>query len=279
MATTQQTSTAGAGIGAVIGGMYGNPQAGASAGGQIGSMFGNDPDGYNTYRSHMRKFTADQYAAARKHDRRRFRALRQGAEWAGLHPLAALGISPSSAPSAAPMVPPGQTRTGSVVKDIIAEAEQRSFQLERQQLENDLIREQIAASRHARKGQESNYIQDQDPSVPGIQIKHKDLLRLKDRHPEDFMVSVAPPPEHTGTDSGLSLYGLLNLEQRPGSLTAQGAEDALGEPWNWVYNLFNLPATAGYNIDKQIERWATKKYGSKKKAKASRYRSIDPYSP
>lgn len=244
MATTQQTSAAGAGIGAVVGGMYGNPQAGAQAGSEIGAMFGNNPDGYNTYRSHMRKFTQQQFWAQRKHDRKRFVALRQGAEAAGLHPLAALGISPGAGTNAAPMVP-GQSRSGSAISDAIKDV--RADQLARQRLEldNALVHEQILASQTARAAQTANSAQDAVVTLSQLLAEPRNIGPK--RRGIDFKVTKGKALEHATKETGYNLAGLIPIKEYPGRVRGQALADSLGEgPMEWVMQPINFMLDLAY---------------------------------
>ena len=250
-------SGAGAALGAGIAGPIG-----MGIGSAIAGSFGNKGDGYNTYRSHQRKL----WASERAHLKLMPSALTEGARRAGLHPLAALGMAPSGS-AASPMSPPGQSSTGSLFAQGVNRAMQyKSAQLglEQQQLQNELIKDQIKASKIARVSQAANAKQDVTKAVVFDTIAGGKATG-----------SVAQPPEHTGKGQGVNLFGLMGLKQRPGSLTAQGAEDALGEPANWIYNLFNVPATIGYNLDRKI--WKTPARRKSDLQFGTHWTDVDPY--
>lgn len=156
MAGSQAKSAgAGAGIGAGIGAWLGGAQ-GAAAGGQIGASIGGafGSDGRNRTKWNYR--TAIDYDFV--HRRNRLKQEVIGARRAGLHPLAALGIAPSGQSVSVPHAMPGQSQSGSAISDAIGSVARRfqDAQLEKANLENDLIREQIRASKVATTAQAAN---------------------------------------------------------------------------------------------------------------------------
>lgn len=167
----------GAAVGTAFGAYFGGPYgaaAGASTGGQIGGMFDS-----TTQAGRDRNLrTAYKYQARYQPEvnKQVFRQQIKSYKEAGLHPLAALGISTGSGggqPAQADPQMPGQSSTGSAIGEGLALVGQQSRQthgaqmgkmaqraallgLEEQGLRNDYLRAQIAASEQRRLMQLAN---------------------------------------------------------------------------------------------------------------------------
>ncbi len=182
---------------------------------------------------------------------------------AGLHRLAALGMSTpsSSAPTQQPMIP-GQSDYGNVVSEGIntalnvaqvdrqtnAQKVYQGLKLEEQKLRNDWLRTQIANSRMKSLTQAANVTQD---------IALKDVTKP---HSGKVVVQPAPGYDHATDTSGYSLFGLMDILQRPGKLTAEGAQQAGGEPLEWLYSLPSVLQDIGYTLDRKLyDRYKNRK--------------------
>lgn len=175
---------------------------------------------------------------------------------AGLHPLAALGIAPSSGgyPSASPGLP-GQSDTGSAIETGIntmlnvASADKRDahskvmqgMQLKEQQLRNDWLESQIAASKVKTMGGIANINQDAIAlKTLVLGPKAPTLFKRADRYP------------HTDKQHGYRPFGAGTIKQRPGKLTVEGAEDSMGEFGALLYSPFSILQDIGYTLDQMI---------------------------
>lgn len=185
---------------------------------------------------------------------------------AGVHPLVAMGLAPySGGPApAAPSAPTGSMPNiggdntfGNAIEHGIntamshrdameARAHGRAManlQVEEQALRNDWLRQQIANSR--RKSLASAVNSQQDA------VK---LTALKNA-PHENTITVTPEPgyKHASKSTGYNLLG-FDIKQRPGKLTVEGAEDAMGEPGAWAYSPFSILQDIGYTLDQKYFR-------------------------
>nr|UXQ88025.1 MAG: DNA pilot protein [Microvirus sp.] len=182
---------------------------------------------------------------------------------AGLHRLAALGITPSGSAaqsSPQPMIP-GQSDYGSAVSEGINTALNVSqndrmggLRIEEQTLRNDWLRIQIANSKMAMLKGVSNGSQDVGVSLESLQKPHSGKI----------VVSEQPPIPHTTETSGYSLTGHDTIMQKPGAIRGQALEDAVGELMAAVFGPFQFAQDVGYTGD----QWLQRKYKS---------RTSDPY--
>lgn len=255
----------GAASGSTMGSAAAGFGSGLGAGVGLGAAFSqlNQNQGYNTYRSHQRKLWTQQRSHQNKWNRLDRReqlkrlqqfplAMRQGAEAAGFHPLAALGMSTGNATApitSNPPMMPGQSGTGSAVSDGVQSYlayKSAMLGLQNQKLQNDLAKEQLHASKIARISQAANA--SQDILKAGQEVKLTRLLNEKGKTPRQ--VAIARRYEHTRPGQTYNLFGHIPIDQRAGKVTPEAVESAAGEPGGWLYSPFSILQDIGYTLDK-----------------------------
>lgn len=227
----------------------------------LGSLAGSQGQSNEDLRK-MGRFNRDQQWELAKRqnkyiDSKRIQQTVRDAKKAGLHPLAALGIAPasSSAPAFTPAAPiPGQNETGSAISTGInamlntsASQAQRThatglqrLQTQEQVLRNEWLVSQIEASKVKSLTQLANVNRDA-LAIEAIKKPHKGTL-----------VKGAELLPHTTDRHGYNLFGGMEIKQRPGKLTVEGAEDAMGEFGALLYSPFSILQDIGYTLDQKL---------------------------
>ena len=210
----------------------------------------------------------------------------EGAKAAGLHPLAALGISTGSGPSGA--VIPGQSPdAGSAIgqgintylnarqaqEDRAHSQQLATLGLEEQRLRNDWLRQQIMASKvkslagltNATRHRTGNVTPGPGPSTPG-QMKLSETLSL----PTGTTTSSQGAEDRYWEFGGAGM-GLLNMGYDAASWLLPTQED-----WNAFFDKLQILPNNPYTRKKPIQ---VKPRVTTPQERRDRYKSIDPYSP
>ena len=248
------------------------------------SLFGSDSVNFRgKYARNKLKHDQKIWAAQQKHHLStigpNFAEKMKAVDAAGLHRLAALGISTGGSPapgsSTQPMIPGQSPDFGSAISEGIQTAQNVSrgnqlsaqaktmanLKVEEQHLRNDWLRTQIANSKMKTLTTAANANQDA--------IK---LNALKGSpHTGEVIVGEQPPIPHTGTSSGYSLFGPDTIKQKPGVVRGQALEDAVGEIPAAVISPFQFLQDVGYTLDQLLHKRSIKEK-SKSDAKKGRGR-------
>lgn len=196
------------------------------------------------------------------------------AKAAGVHPLVAMGLTPASGgpqPSGpggslgGQMGPGGSIPSqGSGIGSAVGRGIQTyldmknnqaamqhsramsALQVQEQALRNTWLQTQIANSLAKRTEQGANQHQD---VVELNTLSHKG--HVPSNSPESVMVRKADRYPHTQPNQGYSIFG-QTIRQRPGKLTVEGAEDAMGEFGAFLYSPFSILQDIGYTLDQNI---------------------------
>lgn len=204
----------------------------------------------------------------------------------GIHPLYALGNAPSSAGSGGydltdhtlgSAITEGvrfarETGRNNAERAAIRENQNNARILQRlklteQGLRNEWLHEQIEHQKLKRMQQALNARQDVVKIGALTGLSSGDLSLAGGYR--DKLVTMSPPPEHIAPDSNVTMVGTMPVEARPGTATNEAIQDRYGELGGLLYSLYQIPATIGYNLDKQIEKlgsgkgsgWANDPFG------------------
>lgn len=204
------------GIGATLGTLAGGPVGtvvGTLAESLISSAFGGGDKGPG-----LKTQLNLQHNALRRQTERYPSWLVKGAKDAGLHPLAALGISPTSGPSFSLNTDVGSSMGQNIGRAVRAaftskqsEADLEKLTLERAQLENDLLRAQIS---------NINF----QPGTPPVKVISDENLPAFQPDPGLTAGSLAPPPAAKKFTVGDTPYGPVYMNLPP-----SGQADEMGE--------------------------------------------------
>jgi len=225
----------------------------------VGSAFGGGLFGQSkgSKRRQVQQSYRDQRHYLPKIQSAQFQQHMKDVDKAGLHRLAALGIAPASGGSAiAPSFDSSPSPAGSAIETGIntALSMQRhgrqtshqkvmaGLQLEEQSLRNDWLRTQIANSNMKRVSDIANSQQD------GVPLSS---LQTEPKSPYEMRVTPQKPYDHATSSSGYNIGG-MKIRQRPGKLTMQGAEDALGDVGSAFYSPFSILQDIGYTLDQLL---------------------------
>lgn len=264
-------------VGAAIGSIWG-PQgaaAGSQIGGGIAAATGGDP--YRKWARALRK----QYHYQARYAGMHYANQMQRAREAGIHPLVAMGISPTGGAVQAAGIG-GQSSGGSAIADgfdTIArmskspeQKELERLQLERARTDNDIAKEQLLASRQARLSQLANSQQDIFKTVNLDDIPTAQLIpRTQQQQMQGPFGSVwTKKGGRMSAQSMADEYGDLAQE-------AVGLMYALEDYKNSKY-FKNMMRNRRISRREKLDRYYNKKYFTRNRYKGS-YSRPDNYGP